>query len=142
MRRIVFLAVALVMLAATCFAYDGGRLNKYQDAAEKIMDIYDGEPVPEYRELKGFFNPGIAKSLPEEKYSAYIKQVKDRFGAMKEVRFVAFQVFDQVERISYLARFTKEESVLIDFAFGKDGKLTRFTLAPFKETQGNRKEGE
>lgn len=42
---------------------------------------------------------------------------------MKETKFHSFERFDQGDRVTYIAAFSKENVVIMTFMFGKDAKL-------------------
>ena len=133
---IMMMVSCLMMLCSVGFAADDHKaLGKQQQVAEKIMDAFDGEPVPLYAQMSAGFSANLKKTLNEEGFGRLQKQVKQKFGTMREARFVAFQRFDQVDRIIYVAPFTKERIVSIVFVFDKQNKLVEFSFAPMQQPE-------
>ena len=64
------------------------------------------------------------------------KQVRVKFGNLKEAKFFAFQRFDQIDRVIYVASFSKEKVVNMVFAFDKDNKLVDFAFSPVQQPAG------
>mgnify|MGYP001529529617 CR=1 FL=1 len=63
-------------------------------------------------------------------FAALQKQVKDTLGTMKEMKFVAYERFDQGDRLTYLGSYSKQQLVRVIYGFNKEGKLTEFIFAP------------
>lgn len=137
MKKFIVLMTMLFTLVGSslCLAADGGDLNRQQRAAEKMMDAFDGEPIPAYTELASFLSPKLQESLTEKAYGDLQAQVKEKFGNLKETKFFAFQRFDQGDRVTYIAAFTKENVVTMVFAFDKSNKMTDFAFMPYQEPQ-------
>ena len=60
---------------------------------------------------------------------------------MKEVKFIAFERLDQIDRLTYFANFTVERLVVIRVGFTKEGKAEHFQLNPYKKQPENRRLG-
>lgn len=131
MKKIISLAFAAMMaLSAVCFAAgDGNVLNKNQKAAEAMIGIFNPTPVAYETLVKGF-TAEAQKNFTKEAYNGVIKQAAEKFGAIKESKFVAFQRLDQVDIVAYLASFSKEKVVNLAFIFDKTGKMVNFQFTP------------
>ena len=106
MKKLVMLVtvVLTVAMAAVCFAAgDGNDLNKQQKIVDKFV---------------------AALTVADD------KQVKDTLGTMKEMKFVAYERFDQGDRLTYLGSYSKQQLVRVIYGFNKEGKLTEFIFAP------------
>lgn len=56
--------------------------------------------------------------------------VADDSGYAKEMKFVAYERFDQGDRLTYLGSYSKQQLVRVIYGFNKEGKLTEFIFAP------------
>jgi len=136
---IMMMVSCLMMLCSVGFAADDHKaLGKQQQVAERIMDAFDGEPVPLYAQVSAGFSANMKKAVTEEAFAELQKQVKQKFGTMKEAKFFTFQRFDQVDRVTYIASFTKEKIVSMIFAFDKQNKLVDFAFTPVQQPEAKK----
>lgn len=133
MKKIIILAFAAMMaLSAVCFAAgDGTVLNKLQKPAENMISIFGKTPLP-YETIIKDFAPEAQKTFTAEAYKNVKKSATEKFGAVKETKFIAFQRMDQADIVAYLGAFTKEKVVNLVFFFDKKGKIVNFQFAPIK----------
>ena len=133
---IMMMVSCLMMLCSVGFAADEHKaLGKQQQVAERIMDAFDGEPVPLYAQVSAGFSANMKKAVDEKAFTELQKQVKQKFGTMKEAKFFTFQRFDQADRVTYIASFTKEKIVSMIFAFDKQNKLVDFAFTPVQQPE-------
>ena len=133
---IMMMVSCLMMLCSVGFAADDHKaLGKQQQVAERIMDAFDGEPVPLYAQVSAGFSANMKKAVDEKAFTELQKQVKQKFGTMKEAKFFTFQRFDQADRVTYIASFTKEKIVSMIFAFDKQNKLVDFAFTPVQQPE-------
>lgn len=131
---IMMMVSCLMMLCSVGFAADDHKaLGKQQQVAERIMDAFDGEPVPLYAQVSAGFSANMKKAVTEEAFTSLQKQVKQRFGTMKEAKLYSFQRFDQADRVTFIASFTKEKVVSMVFVFDKQNKLADFAFTPVQQ---------
>ena len=136
---IMMMVSCLMMLCSVGFAADDHKaLGKQQQVAERIMDAFDGEPVPMYAQASAGFSANMKKAVTEEAFAELQKQVKQKFGTMKEAKFFTFQRFDQADRVTYIASFTKEKIVSMIFAFDKQNKLVDFAFTPVQQPEAKK----
>lgn len=136
---IMMMVSCLMMLCSVGFAADDHKaLGKQQQVAERIMDAFDGEPVPLYAQVSAGFSSNMKKAVTEEAFAELQKQVKQKFGTMKEAKFFTFQRFDQADRVTYIASFTKEKIVSMIFAFDKQNKLVDFAFTPVQQPEAKK----
>ena len=136
---IMMMVSCLMMLCSVGFAADDHKaLGKQQQVAERIMDAFDGEPVPLYAQVSSGFSANMKKAVTEEAFAELQKQVKQKFGTMKEAKFFTFQRFDQADRVTYIASFTKEKIVSMIFAFDKQNKLVDFAFTPVQQPEAKK----
>lgn len=136
---IMMMVFCLMMLCSVGFAADDHKaLGKQQQVAERIMDAFDGEPVPLYAQVSAGFSANMKKAVTEEAFAELQKQVKQKFGTMKEAKFFTFQRFDQADRVTYIASFTKEKIVSMIFAFDKQNKLVDFAFTPVQQPEAKK----
>lgn len=137
----------LMMLIVSCLmmvcsvglaANDHKDLAKQQQVAEKFMDVFDAEPVPMYAQVSAGFSVNLKKAVTEKAFTELQKQVKQKMGTMKEAKMFAFQRFDQADRLTYIASFSKEKMVSMVFVFDKQSKLVDFAFTPIKQPAGKK----
>lgn len=136
MKKIVMIltAVFTMAFASICMAADGADLNKQQNTAETFVKAFSYS-VPSYNEFTKGFDAQLKEKFDEKAYASLQEQVKDKFGRMKEAKFYSFQRFDQSDRITYIAAFSKEKIVAINLAFNKDNKMVDFALSPVEQNK-------
>ena len=137
----------LIMLIVSCLmvvcsvglaANDYKDLAKQQQVAERFMDVFDGEPVPMYAQVTAGFSENLKKAVTEKAFTELQKQVRVKFGTMKEAKLFSYQRFDQADRVTYVASFSKEKLVSMVFAFDKQNKLIDFAFTPVQQTAGKK----
>ena len=57
-------------------AFDGNILNREQACAEKLLDVFSAEPVPEYEALAELFSAALKEKFTQAKYEVFEKHVK------------------------------------------------------------------
>ncbi len=136
MRKLVMILTAIftMVFAGICMAADGADLNKQQNTAETFVKAFS-QTVPSYNEFTKGFDAQLKNKFNEKTYAVLQAQVKDKFGRMKEVKFYSFQRFDQMDRVTYIASFSKEKIVAINLAFNKDNKMVDFALSPVEQNK-------
>lgn len=72
------------------------------------------------------------KEMDQKNFTAIQRQVKQQFGSLKETKFFSFERYDQADKVTYIAGFSKEKIVVMSFVFGKDAKLQNFSFSPYK----------
>ena len=122
-----------MMFNGLCFAADGNDLNKEQKIAEDFMQVFWQEQLPNYSKISENLSGKLKIDLNEKQYIDLQKNVKDKFGALKEAKFYSFQRFDQGDRVSYLVSFDKQPIVTIIFAFDKNQKLENYAIVPLQK---------
>ena len=139
MKKIISLAFAAMMaFSAVCLAAgDGAVLNKLQKPAEAMIGMFDGKT--EYAAVVKSFTAEAAANFKQETFDSVKKQAKEKFGDLKESKFVAFQRLDQVDIVAYLGAFTKEKIVNLSFIFDKTGKIVNFKFSPIQAQQQSAK---
>jgi hypothetical protein len=136
MKKLVIMMVVscLMMLCSVGFAAEDHKaLAKQQQVVEKFLDVFDGEPVPMFAQVSAGFNANLKKAVDEKAFTELQKQVKQKFGTMKEAKFFTYQRFDQADRVTYVASFSKEKMVSMIFAFDKQNKLVDFAFTPIQQ---------
>lgn len=136
MKKLVMILTTIFTMAfaGICMAADGADLNKQQNTAETFVKAFS-QTVPSYNEFTKGFDAQLKNKFNEKTYAALQAQVKDKFGRMKEVKFYSFQRFDQMDRVTYIASFSKEKIVAINLAFNKDNKMVDFALSPVEQNK-------
>lgn len=136
-KILVMLMVAcMLMVCSIGFAADDHKvLGKQLAVAEKVLDAVDGDPVPTFAQVSAGFNANLKAKFDDKAFENLKKQVRGQLGNLKEAKFFAFQRFDQVDRVIYVASFSKEKVVNIVFAFDKQNKLADFAFSPVRQPE-------
>ena len=113
-------------------------LAKQQQAVERMLDVFDGEPVPAYAQVSTGFSANMKKAVTEKVLAELQKQVRVKFGTMKEAKLFAYQRFDQADRVTYIASFSKEKLVSMVFAFDKQNKMLDFAFTPIQQPEAKK----
>ena len=139
MKKILVMMIVscLMMICSVSFAAadDHKALGKQLAVAEKMMDAFDAEPMPLFAQVSAGFSPNLKKAVDEKAFTELQKQVKQKFGTMKEAKFFTFQRFDQADRVTFIASFTKEKIVSMIFTFDKQNKLVDFAFTPVQQPE-------
>ena len=136
MKKLVIMMIVscLMMLCSVGFAAGESKdLAKQQVVVERFLDVFDAAPL--YAQVSAGFNPKMKEAVTEKAFTELQKQVKQKFGTMKEAKFFAYQRFDQIDRVTYIGSFTKEKIVSMIFAFDKQNKLVDFAFTPVQQPQ-------
>ncbi len=136
MKKLVITLAAIFTMAfaGICMAADGTDLNKQQKTAETFVKVFS-QTVPSYKDFTKGFDTQFKEKFDEKTYVTLQKQVKDKFGRMKEAKFYSFQRFDQTDRVTYIAAFSKRKLVAINLSFNKDNKMVDFALSPVEQNK-------
>lgn len=97
-----------------------------------MMTSLAGDAATEYAALAPSLSAELGKTMDQKNFAAIQSQVKKQFGSLKETKFHSFERFDQGDRVTYIAAFSKENVVIMTFMFGKDAKLQNFSFSPYK----------
>ena len=134
-----FIVSCLMMICSVGLAANDHKdLAKQQQVAEKFMDVFDIEPAPMYVQVSAGFSANLKKAVTEKAFTDLQKQVKQKMGTMKEAKLFAFQRFDQADRLTYIASFSKEKMVSVVFVFDKQSKLLDFAFTPVQQPEGKK----
>lgn len=125
------IVAATLMCSSVAMAADGGDLNKAQGSAEKFMAAFTAKPVV-YTEASAGFSKELKNKINDKVYVELQKQVKAKFGNVKESRFHAYQRFDGADRVTYIAACTKEKLVAFVLVCDKTGKIIDFAISPLQ----------
>lgn len=136
MKKIVliFLAVMMMAFSNVCMAADGGDLNKDQKVAETFISGITTEKVV-YDKFVANFDNGLKSKIDAKAYDALKNDVKTKFGDLKESKFYSFERYDNQDKVTYIASFSKEEIIAMVFVFDKNNKLLEFGLLPIQQNQ-------
>lgn len=121
MKKLVLVLTMLLAFACSslAFAADGGDLNKEQKTAEKMMTSLDVDAAAGYAALSPTLSADLNKALGEKNFAAIQSQVKKQFGSLKETKFHSFERFDQGDRVTYIAAFSKENVVIMPLCLAR-----------------------
>ena len=136
MKKIVliFLAVMMMAFSNVCMAADGGDLTTDQKVAETFISGITTEKVV-YDKFVANFDNGLKSKIDAKAYDALKNDVKTKFGDLKESKFYSFERYDNQDKVTYIASFSKEEIIAMVFVFDKNNKLLEFGLLPIQQNQ-------
>ncbi|WP_405379590.1 DUF3887 domain-containing protein [Phascolarctobacterium sp.] len=138
MKKLLMLVVVscLMMVCSVGLAANEHKdLAKQQQAVERMLDVFDGEPVPAYAQVSAGFSANMKKAVTEKVFADLQKQVRTKFGVMKEAKFFTYQRFGQADRVTYIASFSKEKLVSMIFAFDKQNKMIDLAFTPVQQPE-------
>ena len=138
MKKFAALVTTVLVMAVSgmCFAAgDGNDLNKQQRAVDKFVAVLNAADTTGFAQLSGDFAPDLQQKVDAAAFGALQKQVKERFGSQKEMKFVAYERFDQGDRLTYLGSYSREKMVRIIYGFDKNNKMIEFVFAPLEAQQ-------
>ena len=107
-------------------------LGNEEKAVDKFLSALDKNNGA-YEEIASNFTPGLQKKIDAAAMQKLRSQVAGNFGVLKEKKLVTLEKFDQGDRVTYLAGFSKTQVVKIVFAFDIKGEkplINDFTFAP------------
>lgn len=133
MKKAVMLVTLVVMMAvsAMCFAAgDGSALNKQQRVVDKFVAAVNSADSSGFAQVSADLAPDLQSRITAADFAAMQKQMKEKFGTQKELTFAAYERFDQGDRLTYLASYSKQKLVRAVYVFDKAGKMTEFVFVP------------
>ena len=113
-------------------------LASAENSAQKVITALVASDTLGYKDAEKAMSADLAKNMNVNTFIAMQRQVKEKFGNHKETKFFAFERFDKVDRLTYIASFNREPAVSIVFTLDKNAKITEFSLAALQvEEQEN-----
>ena len=107
-------------------------LGNEEKAVDKFLSVLDKNNGA-YEEIASNFTPGLQKKIDAAAMQKLRSQVAGNFGALKEKKLVTLEKFDQGDRVTYLAGFSKTQVVQMVFAFDVKGEkplINDFVFTP------------
>ena len=135
MKKVVLLLAMVFVLGfgTICSAASNASiLGNEEKVVDKFLSALDKNNGA-YEEIASNFTPGLQKKIDAAAMQKLRSQVAGNFGTLKEKKLVTLEKFDQGDRITYLAGFSKTQVVKIVFAFDVKGEkplINDFTFAP------------
>ncbi len=131
MKKFIVMLTALFTLAfaASCFATENSSaLSDAEGGAQKVIAALTAQDTLGYKDAEKAMSADLAKQMNVNTFIAMQRQVKERFGNLKETKFFSFERFDKMDRLTYIAGFSREPAVSIVFELDKKEKITNFSL--------------
>ena len=131
MKKFIVMLTALFTLAfaASCFATENSSaLSDAEGGAQKVIAALTAQDTLGYKDAEKAMSSDLAKQMNVNTFIAMQRQVKERFGNLKETKFFSFERFDKMDRLTYIAGFSREPAVSIVFELDKKEKITNFSL--------------
>lgn len=129
-KFIVLLTMLLTMaFAASCFATENSSaLSDAEGSAQKVITALVASDTLGYKDAEKAMSADLAKQMNVNTFIAMQRQVKEKFGNLKETKFFSFERFDKADRLTYIAGFSRQPAVSIVFELDKKEKITNFSL--------------
>lgn len=139
-KLLMLLVVSCLMMVCSVglAANDHKDLAKQQQAVERMLDVFDGEPAPLYEQVSAGFSANMKQAVTEKALAELQKQVRQKLGTLKEAKLFAYQRFDQADRVTYIASFSKEKMVSMIFVFDKQNKMLDFAFTPVQQPEAKK----
>lgn len=77
----------------------------------------------------------LQNKITPESFAELQKQLKERFGTQKAIHFMAYERFDQGDRLTYLVNYSRQQVVRAIYGFDKNGKMNEFVFVPLEVQQ-------
>lgn len=127
---VTIMMACMMIFTSVCMAADGTDLNRQQKTIDTMLKSLDRGSVVTYTMVSRGFADSLKTGVDEAKYNDLKEQIQKQFGNLKEAKFYVFQRFDQNDRVTYVASFSKEKIVSMVFAFDKENKMLDFAFSP------------
>jgi len=137
MKKIVLLLAMVLVLgfSAICSAASNASiLGNEEKAVDKFLSALD-KSNGAYEEIAPNFTPGLQKKIDAAAVQKLRSQIAGNFGTLKEKKLVTLEKFDQGDRVTYLAGFSKTQVVQMVFAFDVKGDkplINDFAFTPIE----------
>lgn len=122
----VVMTVSNVCLAAS----DGIDLDRCQRVVEKFIAVLNTNDDSKFETLTKYLAPELQEQMRMDNFSKIRQDIRGRFGILQELKFVAYERFDQRDRLIYLSSYTRQKLVRLLYGFDKNGKMNEFALVP------------
>ena len=97
---------------------------------DKFVAALEAPAGSGFAQVQGDLAPGLQSKLTAEGFAELQKQLREKFGKQKEVKFASFERFDQADRLLYMMGYSRQQVVRAAYVFDKDGKLVEFVFVP------------
>ncbi len=131
MKKFIILLTTLLTMAfaASCFATENSSaLSDAESSAQKVITALVASDTLGYKDAEKAMSADLAQQMNINTFIAMQRQVKEKFGNLKETKFFSFERFDKADRLTYIAGFSRQPAVSIVFELDKKEKITNFSL--------------
>lgn len=131
-KRLMLLCGCLtVLMINVCYAAgEGTALTKEQKVVENLVAGLNDTTEATYKQATSALDTKMKEKLNEDVYNNMKKSIKEEFGSCKELQFRSFERLGDVDRVLYLAKYSKKDNVIIVSVFNMDGKMISFMAKP------------
>ena len=131
--KIFSLIIALLIISSLIISMSGcASVTKYSTPmTQNILAAYNSE---DYAGFSKDFDDALKKELTPDNFADFISQIKGTLGNYKEgtLKFVAFNMVNGVNTVSYTADFDNKTGQAVDVVFQKINDVTKVTGLWFK----------
>ena len=124
---------ASMAVAGVCAAAgEGAALTKEQKAAETFFAGLNSDATVTYAAASAGLDAELKTKITADAFAGLQKNVKEKLGNAKEIKFRSFERFNDGDRVVYMGQYSKEPTVAMVFVFNPTGKIVNFALNPLK----------
>lgn len=135
MKKFVLLLAMVFILGFSTIcsaASNASILGNEEKAVDKFLTVLN-KSNGTYEEIAPNFTPGLQKKINDAAIQKLRSHIAENFGVLKEKKLVTLEKFDQGDRVTYLAGFSKTQVVQMVFAFDVKGEkplINDFVFTP------------
>lgn len=123
---------ASLILPSVCFAgVNSNALSRAEKSGDTFINVLKSKAT--FTELAPVMTGNMQKQIKASSIPGLLKQVGDKFGTMKDIKFYSFERFDNGDKMTYIASFSKEKLAALIITTDKTGKMNDFALSPLKQ---------
>lgn len=140
MKKWIFTITVIMMMAMSSLALaaDSEDLAKEQQSVDVLLSVVEAKNIPQYKDFSKLLSADLKQNFDEKAYADLPKVIANNFGEVKDVKFYSFQRFDQADRLTYIASFSKQQAVSINVTFNKNKRIVDFSLEPLGVANGGK----
>lgn len=138
-KKLVLLLSMIMALAFATVAFaagEGTALNNEQRATEKLIAAFT-QSTGTVESISGSMTPALQKKVTAASFKENQATIADKLGELKASQFRAFERVGTTDVVTYLAKFSKEDTVriVVFFENGEKPLVNQFIFQPIRPAQ-------
>ena len=109
---------------------DGMSLDKQQRVVEKLIALFNTNEVKGIDSLPGYLAPALYDMFREDNFLRLRQSIRGRFGVLQEMRFASYERLDQCDRLTYVAKYSREPIMRMVYEFDNEDRLKELFFIP------------